>query len=82
MAKTKGAIGKRALAQQYKAKLGGVLPLDYMLKVMRDDNQEPSRRDEMAKAAAPYIHAKLAAVEHKGEDGGPIRVVITRYSDA
>ena len=41
----------------------GETPLDYMLRVMRDEGEEPSRRDDMAKAAAPYVHAKLAAVD-------------------
>ena len=41
----------------------GETPLDYMLLVMRDAGEEPSRRDDMAKAAAPYVHAKLAAVD-------------------
>ena len=27
---------------------------------------------ECAKDAAPYIHPKLAAIEHTGEGGGPI----------
>lgn len=29
---------------------------------------------EAAKDAAPYIHPRLAAVEHTGGDGGPIQV--------
>jgi hypothetical protein len=33
-------------------------PLDYMLAVLRDEAAEPARRDEMAKLAAPYLHAK------------------------
>ena len=36
-----------------------------MLQVMRDEEAETSRRDEMAKAAAPFLHSRLAAVEHK-----------------
>lgn len=44
----------------------GETPLAYMLRVMRDDTVEDGRRDDMAKAAAPYAHAKLASVEHKG----------------
>ena len=54
----------------------GVSPLEYMLKVMRDPAAEYARRDDMAKAAAPYVHPKLAAVEHTGKSGGPIQVVI------
>ena len=41
----------------------GETPLDYMLRVMRDPTMEHPRRDEMAKAAAPYVHSKLAAVD-------------------
>ena len=41
----------------------GETPLDYMLQIMRDDTRGAERRDEMAKAAAPYVHAKLAAVD-------------------
>src|SRR5947207_13483713 len=36
----------------------GMTPLEYMLYVMRDPNVCPERRDEMAKAAAPYLHAR------------------------
>jgi hypothetical protein len=43
-----------------------------MLAVMRDETAPADRRDDMAKAAAPYVHPKLAAVEHTGKDGGPV----------
>jgi hypothetical protein len=43
----------------------GETPLGYMLRVMRDSTADNVRRDEMAKAAAPYTHAKLAATEVK-----------------
>ena len=33
----------------------GVSPLQYMLRVMRDVKVPVERRDEMAKAAAPYV---------------------------
>lgn len=42
------------------------MPLDYMLSMLRDEKLEPAARFEAAKAAAPYVHAKLAAVEHSG----------------
>jgi hypothetical protein len=32
---------------------------------------------EAAKAAAPYIHPKLQAIEHDGVGGKPIRHIIT-----
>lgn len=36
---------------------------------------------DAARDAAPYVHAKLASVQHTGEDGGPMKIVITRYAD-
>lgn len=40
------------------------MPLDYMLRVMRDPNATAKRRDEMAKAATPFLHSKLASIEN------------------
>lgn len=64
-----------------KALAGGITPLEYMLSVMRDDKAETSRRDEMAKAAAPYCHPRLAATELTGPDGGPIDVRLRSARD-
>ncbi len=47
----------RAIADNAAAK--GITPLEYMLEVLRDPTQPPDRRDDMAKAAAPYIHSKM-----------------------
>ena len=33
-------------------------PLEYMLSVMNDPEADAGRRDRMAQAAAPYVHAK------------------------
>jgi hypothetical protein len=38
-------------------------PLDYLLGVMRDASAEWSRRDDAARAALPYCHRRLAAME-------------------
>jgi hypothetical protein len=35
-----------------------VSPLEYMLAVLNDDQAMPERRDRMAIAAAPFVHAK------------------------
>lgn len=40
------------------ARESGMSPLDYMLTVMNDDEADKDRRDRMAVAAAPYVHAK------------------------
>jgi hypothetical protein len=52
------------------AEATGTLPLDYMLSVMRDAKADAKRRDAMAVAAAPYLHAKMSAVEPKLEKPG------------
>jgi len=49
-----------------KALEGGISPLDYMLGILRDESRPEDVRMDAAKAAAPYLHAKLAAVEHSG----------------
>ena len=54
----------------------GELPLDYMLRVMRDPTADDNRRDHMAKAAAPYCHARLATIDHKNSDGSLIVPVL------
>ncbi len=61
----KGSVNKRTAA--YLRTNGGELPLDYMLRVMRDPECTVQRRDEMAKAAAPFLHAKLQTIQHSGE---------------
>ena len=46
-----------------KAAAGGITPLDYMLGILRDDAKTEALRFEAAKAAAPYVHAKLANID-------------------
>src|SRR6516165_5994636 len=67
-----------ANAEAAVAGAGGELPLDYMIRVMRDPTTEPHRRDAMAKAAAPYLHPQLAAIHHRhtNADGTPIAPTI------
>lgn len=48
----------------------GLTPLDYMLGILRDEGQSPAMRFEAAKAAAPFVHAKLAAVDANVNLGG------------
>ena len=82
----KGATTKKTREIAEAALKGGVSPLEYMLKVMRA--AVPANADaltlvrarelrfEAAKAAAPYIHPRLNAVEHTGKGGGPVRASI------
>ncbi len=61
-----GAATKLNEQARKQAAEGGLMPLDYMLSMLRDESLEPTARFEAAKAAAPYVHAKLAAVEFSG----------------
>lgn len=71
--RTKGGWNKVSAAREAAIAASGEVPLDYMLKVMRDEAQPTAVRLEMAKAAEPYCHPKLAAVEHTGSgEGGRI----------
>jgi hypothetical protein len=54
---------------------GEELPLDYMLRVMRDI--DPHRRDYMAKAAVAYVHPRLNSTEIGGKEDGPMIIEIT-----
>ena len=67
--KNKPKLNPTAIEEAITASVtSGLTPLEYMLTVMRDKTQEYARRDEMAKAAAPYVHARLAATVMKVED--------------
>jgi hypothetical protein len=59
-------------AQPAQAENASLLPLDHMLAIMRDPTLDQPLRFEAAKASAPYIHAKLAAVEISGPGGSAI----------
>ena len=69
-----GSRNERSRRIADKAFAEGITPLEVMLKAMRK-HVEAERWDEaaaQAKDAAPYMHPKLAAVQHTGRDGGPI----------
>src|SRR3546814_11972309 len=41
-----------------------LLPLDYMLQVLRDPEASPAERKWAAEKAAPYLHPRLQTVEN------------------
>jgi hypothetical protein len=68
----KGTPNKATALRQEAIAASGLAPLAYLLSVLRNEQESYERRFEAAKAAAPYVHPKLAAIEHAGKDGGPI----------
>lgn len=57
-------------------------PLEFMLKVMRDELQEMGVRTDMAKSAAPYIHPRLSSIDAKIEGDVGLKIEIVRFGDA
>lgn len=75
--RVKGVPNKATAKKAAAIAASGLSPLDYMLNVMRDAGQEPAVRLDAAKSAAPYVHPRLAAIEHTGKGGGPVELVLT-----
>ena len=50
----------------------GITPLEYMLQVMRDVSNEPKDRLSASVSAAPFVHAKLSAIEVSGNKDNPL----------
>ncbi len=59
----KGSLNRFSEKAIRKAESGGLMPLDYMLSVMRSDATADDVRLDAAKAAAPYVHHRLQAID-------------------
>ena len=68
-----GAKNKRTLALQRRIQQAGVTPLEYLVSIMVDEDQEQHTRIDAAKAAAPYIHPRLQSttIQEKPYEGDP-----------
>ena len=60
---------------------GAMVPLDYLLGIMRDKDQDARSRLDAAKAAAPYCHARLSSTELSGPSGGAVSVQTSQKLD-
>ncbi len=68
----KGTPNRRTRETMDAAKRTGVTPLDYMLQMLADESASKEDRMWAAEKAAPYVHPKLASVEHGVKDGAPL----------
>ena len=82
----KGTPNRITAERWAKYAAGGEMPIDYMLRIMRDATKDKSIRSDMAKAAAPYLHPRLASYQIGGDDESPIqmiqqirRVIVDKY---
>lgn len=62
-----GTPNKASVERQKAIADSGLTPLDYMLGILRDKGAEPEDRMWAAEKAAPYVHPRLAALEHSGK---------------
>src|SRR6516164_6267287 len=76
-----GSANKLDAEVRRNAAQGGIMPLDFLLSIMRDDDQDARWRLDAAKAAAPYRHACLSATEVSGPSGGPVSMQTTNKLD-
>lgn len=67
--------GSKVRVTNVRKAAGDLSPVDYMLSILRDEAQSQGDRMDAAKAAAPYLHARLSGVKHSGE-------MVMRHEDA
>jgi hypothetical protein len=70
----KGGLTGRTREVAEKIAARGKTPLEVMITIMRraERKKDDAMALDAAKAAAPYMHPRLASVEHSGPNGGPI----------
>ena len=59
----KGTRNKASTRQIRELREKGMTPLDYLTSIYTDPKADEKLRIDAAKAAAPYVHAKLSNVE-------------------
>jgi hypothetical protein len=62
-----GSPNKASAERQAEVAASGLTPLEYMLQMLRDESASKDDRMWAAEKAAPFVHPKLAAVDHSGE---------------
>jgi hypothetical protein len=73
----RGSKAKKTQDIAIAAMAAGITPLEFMLQIMRDEAVDPLIRMDMAKASAPYMHARLASTEVSGPGGDALVPIIT-----
>lgn len=76
--RAKGTANRATVAKAAEIAASGLTPLDFMLKIMRDESQDMDRRCDMAKAAGPYVHSKLSSIDARLELDGQLVININK----
>lgn len=77
----KGSQTKKTRKIAEAARDKGITPLEYLLEVLRDENNGLVTRLDAAKAAAPYMHARLTATTLDARGSFSVMVVATGLDD-
>lgn len=64
----KGTPNKATQQRQAAVEASGITPLEYMLAVMRNPDEDPTERLRAAISAAEFVHPKLARIEQGRTD--------------
>jgi len=56
------------------------LPLDFLIRVMRDNDQPIGLRVDCAKSAAPYVHAKLQSIDIHSEEDRTLKIEFLNFT--
>lgn len=67
MPRPKGSPNKATATREAHYAKQGLMPLDFMLGVLRDEKAPKTERYKAAVDAAPYVHARLQSVQAKHE---------------
>ena len=67
---------RASVAREAAIPASGLSPLDFLLGVMRDEENDISIRLDAAKVAAPYVHPRLASVDLGNRDAKPFEISV------
>jgi hypothetical protein len=77
----KGTLNKRTEEIQAKLEELSCDPIEGMARIAADVQNSPELRGRMYAELAQYVAPKRRAVEHAGDDGGPLVVEIIKFAD-
>ena len=61
--RTKGTPNRASAEREAEIAATGMTPLEYLTSIYRDVGADEAKRLDAAKAAAPYVHAKLSSID-------------------
>lgn len=75
-------FGRQEVAPPAQVDLSALTPLDFLLQVMRDPEEDKGRRMNAAQLAAPYVHAKKGETGKKEQKDEAAKKVAGRFAQA